>query len=51
VGDADGVVVVPPPLMEQVIDLCKERADIDIRTFEALRAGTGMGDAIRQFRK
>jgi regulator of RNase E activity RraA len=50
VGDQDGVVVVPPSLVEQVVQLCQERKEIDEKTLGALQAGTGMGDAIRKFR-
>ena len=51
VGDADGVVVVPPSLMDQVVHLCQERAEIDEKTFAALHAGKGMGESIQMFRK
>ncbi|KAI8662128.1 hypothetical protein NCS56_01016300 [Fusarium sp. Ph1] len=51
VGDADGVVVVPPSLMDQVIELCKERAGMDAHTLEALQQGEGIGDAIKKYRK
>ncbi|KAM0415719.1 hypothetical protein ACHAPT_013335 [Fusarium lateritium] len=51
VGDADGVVVVPPSLIHQVIGLCQERAEIDARTLEALQRGEGIGEAIKKFRK
>ncbi|KAL3456166.1 RraA-like protein [Aspergillus heterothallicus] len=51
VGDEDGVVVVPPSLVEQVVELCRERWDIDQKTFEALHAGEEMGAAIRRLRK
>ncbi|KAJ4311045.1 hypothetical protein N0V84_010659 [Fusarium piperis] len=51
VGDADGVVVVPLSLMDQVIELCKERAEIDARTLEALQRGEGIGGAIKKYRK
>ncbi|KAJ5088022.1 PrpF protein [Penicillium angulare] len=39
VGDENGVVVVPSSLMEQVVELCQERYEIDEKTFAALRAG------------
>lgn len=51
VGDRDGVVVVPPTLMEQVVDLCKERAEVDEKTFEALWKGEEMGATIARLRK
>lgn len=51
VGDRDGVVVVPPSLVTQVVQLCKERQEIDKKTVDALKSGMGMGDAIQKFRK
>ena len=51
VGDADGTVVVPPSLMDQVLTLCQERAEIDQQTFRALRAGDAMGPTIKRLRK
>ncbi|OAP56876.1 hypothetical protein AYL99_08988 [Fonsecaea erecta] len=50
-GDADGVVVVPPSLIDQVVALCQERAEIDEKTFAALRAGEEMGPTIKRLRK
>ncbi|KIW75693.1 hypothetical protein Z517_10435 [Fonsecaea pedrosoi CBS 271.37] len=50
-GDVDGVVVVPPSLVEQVVALCQERAEIDEKTFAALRAGKEMGPTIKRLRK
>lgn len=51
VGDENGVVVVPPSLMEQVVELCQERFEIDIKTFAALRTGEAMGPTILRLRK
>ncbi|KAJ4252373.1 hypothetical protein NW762_010971 [Fusarium torreyae] len=51
VGDADGVVTVPPSLMEQVVALCQERAEVDEKMFAELRKGAAMGDLIRTVRK
>ncbi|KAJ5989086.1 RraA-like protein [Penicillium waksmanii] len=51
VGDENGVVVVPPSLTEQVVELCQERFDIDEKTMEALRAGEPMGSTIKRLRK
>ncbi|KAH7259085.1 ribonuclease E inhibitor RraA/Dimethylmenaquinone methyltransferase [Fusarium redolens] len=51
VGDADGVVSVPPSLIEQVVALCQERAEIDEKMFAKLRKGAAMGDLIRTIRK
>jgi regulator of RNase E activity RraA len=51
VGDENGVVVVPPTLMEQVVELCQERFEIDEKTMEALHAGEAMGPTIKRLRK
>ncbi|KAM0545335.1 hypothetical protein ACHAPJ_011407 [Fusarium lateritium] len=51
VGDADGVVAVPPSLTEQVVALCQERAEVDEKMFAELRKGAAMGDLIRTIRK
>lgn len=51
VGDHDGVVVVPPSLVDQVVALCSERKEIDDKTMAALRDGMPMGDAMKKFRK
>ena len=51
VGDENGVVVVPPSLLEQVIELCQERFEIDEKTMQALRAGEAMGPTIKRLRK
>lgn len=51
VGDADGVVSVPPSLIEQVVALCQERAEIDEKMFAELRNGAAMGDLVRTIRK
>lgn len=50
-GDENGVVVVPPTLVEQVVELCQERFEIDEKTMEALRAGEPMGPTIQRLRK
>ncbi|KAJ4178883.1 hypothetical protein NW767_014754, partial [Fusarium falciforme] len=50
VGDAEGVVVVPPNLIEKAIDLCQKRADIDEKTLVALRKGDEMGPTIARLR-
>ncbi|KAJ5613729.1 PrpF protein [Penicillium herquei] len=50
VGDENGVVVVPPSLMEQAVELCQERFEIDEKTFAALRAGEPMGPTIKRYR-
>jgi len=51
VGDQDGVVVVPPSLVEQVVALCAERKEIDAKTMDALEAGEEMGPALKRLRK
>lgn len=51
VGDADGVVVTPVSLMEQVIALCQERAEVDEKVFAGLREGRSMTDLIKNVRK
>lgn len=51
VGDIDGVVVVPPDLAGEVVQLCRERADMDEKMFEGLRKGERMGDLITKLRR
>ncbi|KAI4858802.1 RraA-like protein [Hypoxylon rubiginosum] len=51
VGDADGVVVVPPSLMESIVKICEERAEIDRKTVEALQRGEEMGPTLKRLRK
>jgi regulator of RNase E activity RraA len=50
VGDADGVVAVPPSLIERVVALCQERAEVDEKMFAELRKGTAMGHLIQTIR-
>lgn len=51
VGDQDGVVVVPPSLVDKVVEICRERKDIDDRMMKALKEGSAMGEAMAKFRK
>ena len=51
VGDENGVVVVPPSLLQQVVELCQERFEIDEKTMAAFRAGNPMGPTIQGLRK
>ncbi|KAK4500000.1 hypothetical protein PRZ48_008186 [Zasmidium cellare] len=51
VGDEDGVVVTPVSLIEQVVALCEERAEIDRKTVEGLEAGEAMGGLLQRLRK
>jgi hypothetical protein len=37
--------------MEQVVELCQERFEIDEKTFAALGAGASMGPTILRLRK
>lgn len=50
-GDVDGVVVTPASLVEQVVALCQERAEIDVKTVEGLRTGAEMGPLLKKLRK
>lgn len=51
VGDADGVVVVPPSLIDRVNALCEERAELDEKLFAGLRKGEAMGHLMKTLRK
>ena len=51
VGDQDGVVVVPSGLVDQVVDICRERKEIDDNMMKALQAGGEMGETMAKFRK
>jgi len=47
VGDQDGVVVVPPVLVDQVAQICAERKEADDKVMEALEHGETMEEAIK----
>lgn len=51
VADIDGVVVTPVSLVEQVVTLCQERAEIDAKMFQGLHRGETMGELIKTLRK
>lgn len=51
VGDADGVVVTPLSLVENVVALCQERAKVDERMFVELRKGASMSELMKNIRK
>lgn len=51
IADVDGVVVTPPSLVERVVALCQERAEIDAKMFEGLHNGEEIGELIRTLRK
>lgn len=50
-GDADGVVVVPEDKVEDCVQLCQERYDIDEETRSCLEQGQPMGPTIKKLRK
>ncbi|PWY74511.1 RraA-like protein [Aspergillus sclerotioniger CBS 115572] len=50
-GDADGVVVVPPDSAEECVRLCQERYDIDEETRRCLKRGDEIGSTIKRLRK
>ena len=51
VADHDGVVVVPPLLVEQVAELCGRRKQIDEKMMDDLNAGAEMGPTIAKYRR
>ncbi|KAF2119605.1 ribonuclease E inhibitor RraA/Dimethylmenaquinone methyltransferase [Lophiotrema nucula] len=51
VGDQDGVVVVPPSLVDQVAQLCAERKEIDEKTMKDLEDGFEIGPTIQKHRR
>lgn len=50
-GDADGVVAIPVDAVADCIEICRERAEIDEKTFAALRNGEEIGPTIQRLRK
>jgi regulator of RNase E activity RraA len=50
-GDADGVVAIPPGMAEQCVELCEARWAIDEATRECLEKGEDMGPTIKKLRK
>jgi regulator of RNase E activity RraA len=50
-GDADGVVVIPPALVQQCLKLCEERSEVDKRTRECLVNKEAFGPTIARLRK
>ncbi|GLA67037.1 hypothetical protein ABZX51_011556 [Aspergillus tubingensis] len=50
-GDADGVVVIPPEKAEECVRLCQERFDIDEETRRCLEQGDEIGSTIKRLRK
>lgn len=50
-GDADGVVVVPPERAEECVELCEARWKIDEETKRELEKGALIGPTIKRLRK
>lgn len=50
VADEDGVVFVPPSLVEQVLVLAEKGRAVDARCMEDIRAGSGVQEAFRRHR-
>lgn len=50
-GDADGVVAIPPEKAEECLKLCEERFEIDAETKRCLDNGDPMGPTIKKLRK
>jgi regulator of RNase E activity RraA len=50
-GDADGVVVIPPALVEQCLKLCEERSEVDKKTRACLVNKEEFGPTIARLRK
>jgi regulator of RNase E activity RraA len=46
VGDQDGVVVVPPSSVDQVVQLCQKRKNVDEQTLRDRKQGVEMGPTI-----
>ena len=49
-GDADGVVAIPPEMAEQCVELCESRWAIDEATRECLENGEDIGPTIKKLR-
>lgn len=50
-GDADGVVAIPPEIAEECVELCESRWAIDEATRERLVLGEDIGPTIKRLRK
>ena len=51
VADLDGVVVIPPSKVDELVEICEKRAKIDELTVQALEAGEEMGATLARLRK
>jgi regulator of RNase E activity RraA len=49
VGDADGVVVVPPKLVDEVLAKAREKAAIEVEFVEALASGMRISEAFAKY--
>jgi regulator of RNase E activity RraA len=50
-GDADGVVAIPPELAEKCVELCQTRWEIDEETRKCLENGDEIGPTIKKLRR
>lgn len=50
VGDEDGVVCVPPDMVERVAELCAKSREIDDRCMEDIEAGKGVAETFKLHR-
>lgn len=51
IADLDGVVVIPPNKVDECLDICEKRAEIDALTVQALESGEEMGATLARLRK
>jgi regulator of RNase E activity RraA len=51
VADLDGVVVIPPSKVDECLEICEKRAEIDALTVQALERGEEMGATLARLRK
>jgi regulator of RNase E activity RraA len=50
-ADLDGVVVIPPSKVDECLEICEKRAEIDALTVQALERGEEMGATLARLRK
>lgn len=51
VGDADGVVVIPPEIADELVDTCEARWQIDDETRSYMEKGDLIGPTVKRLRK
>lgn len=51
IADLDGVVVIPPNKVDECLEICEKRAEIDALTVQALESGEEMGATLARLRK